>query len=273
MDKIAILGAGNIGEALISGLISSGTDPRSITATCRSTERTTYLAERYGISVENDNRAAIVGAHYVFLCVKPAQVPQLIEEIGEDIAGADEHVVIISMAAGVSLAAVEEAVPAAGAPVVRVMPNTPMLVGKGVLAAAFGRYVAEDQREAVRELLAAAGELVVVDEAQMDAVTAISGSGPAYFFLLAEALIDAGVSLGLPRDLATQLVRTTCAGAGKMLEQGGDPAALRAAVSSPAGTTVAAVREFEESGLRGAVYRATEASARRSHKLGHPESH
>lgn len=271
MDKIAILGAGNIGEALIAGLVGSGVSPQAIVATTRSVERRQTLAETYGVAVEEDNRTAVADADAVVVCVKPAQVADVLAHIGEELDRADELPVIISMAAGVTLASLEEAVPAAGVPLVRVMPNTPMLVGNGVLAVTFGRYVSEEQRDAVRTLLAAGGLVVEVQEAHMDAVTALSGSGPAYFFLVAEALVDAGVALGLSRELATELVTATAAGAGVMLANGGSPIELRAQVSSPAGTTVAAIRELEESGLRGAFYRATSACARRAQELDSDE--
>lgn len=178
MEKIAIIGAGNIGEALIAALVGAGTDPQTIVATNRSAERSQQLADRYGIETAEDNRQAATDADMVVLCVKPAQVPDLLDEIGEVIAAADVHTVIVSMAAGVTLTTMEEVVPAAGAPIVRVMANTPMLVGKGVLAVAYGRYVANDQREAVREVLATAGHVVEVEESQLSAVTALSGSGP-----------------------------------------------------------------------------------------------
>lgn len=268
VERIAVIGAGNIGEALITGLAQAGVEPRRIVATNRSAERSQELAERYGVATENDNRAAASGADLVVLCVKPAQVPEVLEEIGDELDSSEGASVIVSMAAGVTLAAMQDAVTAAGSPVVRVMPNTPMLAGKGVLAVAYGRYVTEEQRAMVAAVLAAAGKVVEVAEDQMDAVTAVSGSGPAYFFLLAEALVDAGVALGLPRPLAEELAVATAAGAGVMLEGGETPAQLRANVSSPAGTTVAAIREFEESGLRGAVYRATAACARRSAEMG-----
>ncbi|QYH20486.1 pyrroline-5-carboxylate reductase [Corynebacterium aquatimens] len=269
MGKIAVIGAGSIGEALIAGMVAAGVDPRSIVATNRSSERSAALAERFGIETSNNNVEAVTDADVALLCVKPAQIADVLAEIGDTLAVADDCAVVVSMAAGVTLATMEEAVPVAGAPIVRVMPNTPMLVGKGVLAVAYGRYVAEDQREAVHELLATAGRVIEVDEGQLNAVTALSGSGPAYFFLLAEALIDAGVALGLPRELARELARSTAAGAGAMLERGDDPVALRAGVSSPAGTTVAAIRELEESGLRGALYRATEKCAQRAGELSH----
>lgn len=265
---VAILGAGSIGESLLAGLVASGFDPKHITATNRTESRRDELAERYGVNVSDDNNAAVADSDVVFLCVKPNQVLEVLDEVSTDVADADTQPVLVSMAAGICLHTMEEAVSSAGAPIVRVMPNTPMLVGKGVLAAAFGRFVDDDQRAVIAELLGAAGKFVEVEEKQMDAVTAVSGSGPAYFFLLAEALVDAGVSLGLPRDLATELASATAAGAGAMLEETPDPAGLRAGVSSPAGTTVAAIRELEESGLRGALYRAAEACATRSAEMG-----
>lgn len=268
MERIAVIGAGNIGEALISGLVGSGVDPDSIIATNRSPERGEQLAERYGVRTTTDNREAVRDADVTLLCVKPGQILDVIAEVGEELTDSGSSTVLVSMAAGITIAAMDEAVSAAGTPIVRVMPNTPMVVGKGVLAAACGRFVDENQRSGVVKLLSAVGQVVEVAESQMDAVTAISGSGPAYFFLVAEALTDAGVSLGLPRDLAERLACATAAGAGAMLEGEDSPSQLRANVSSPAGTTVRAIRELEESGLRGAFYRATEICARRSGELG-----
>lgn len=264
VQKIAVIGAGNIGEALIGALVEGGADPRAITATNRSAHGLEELAARYHVETSTDNREACLEAEAVFLCVKPDQIGEVLEEIGEVVQGNNASTVMISMAAGVTLETMEAAVPTAGAPLVRVMPNTPMLVGKGVLAVAWGRYVSEEHRRVVRCLLAAAGLVVEVKEDQMDAVTAISGSGPAYYFLFTEALIDAGVALGLSRELATQLATATADGAGTMLAGAHTPAELRAAVSSPAGTTARAIRELEESGLRGAIYRTTEACAARS---------
>lgn len=267
MQRIAVIGAGNIGEALIAGLIRSGVEGEAVTATNRSSERSRELEERYGVRTTSDNAQAVRDADVAFLCVKPAQVLDVIGKLGDAVAGGET--VLVSMAAGVSIAAMQGAVSVAGTPVVRVMPNTPMLQGKGVLAVAYSRFVDGAQREAVADLLSAVGEVVDITEDQMDAATAVSGSGPAYFFLVAEALTDAGVSLGLPRDLAERLAVSTAEGAGAMLAHDGrTPAELRAGVSSPAGTTVRAIRELEESGLRGAFYRATEACARRSAELG-----
>lgn len=268
MTSIAVLGAGNIGEALISGLVASGVDPKSIIATNPSLDRGEQLKSRYGIRASTDNIEAAHEADIIFLCVKPQRVVPVIEEISGAIVTADDSRVLVSLAAGISIATMEEAASSAGTPVARVMPNTPMLVGKGVLAVAYGRFVEDARREDVDKLLSSAGQVVHVEEKQMDAVTAISGSGPAYFFYVAEALIDAGVSLGLPRELAERLACATAEGAGAMLAGEASPVELRASVSSPAGTTARAIRELEESGVRGAFYRATEACARRSGELG-----
>ncbi|WP_257183477.1 pyrroline-5-carboxylate reductase [Corynebacterium cystitidis] len=269
MRKIAVIGGGQIGEALIAGLIASDHDPKHITVTNRRPQRAEEFGQRYGVHTTDDNNEAAANADVVFLCVKPAGIVDVIDEISDTVADNDVATTLVSMAAGVTLETMEEAISAAGTSIVRVMPNTPMLVGKGVCAVAPGKFVAEDQLDYVVKLLEATGRVVVVPESQMDAVTALSGSGPAYIFLVAEAMIDAGVSLGVSRDSARELVSATIAGAGAMLEQeGADPVALRAGVSSPAGTTVAALRELEESGVRGAFYRALEKNAERAHELG-----
>ena len=194
MERIAVIGAGNIGEAFISGLVANGVAPGSITATNRSSSRSGELAERYGVRTTSDNREAVRDADVALLCVKPAQILDVIAEVGEELTDSGSATVLVSMAAGVTLAAMEDAVSAAGTPIVRVMPNTPMLVGKGVLATACGRFVNDEQRDAVVELLSAAGQVVEVAESQMDAVTAVSGSGPAYFFLVTEAMVDSSSS-------------------------------------------------------------------------------
>lgn len=269
MSNIAVIGAGNIGEALISGLVAAGTDPETITATNRTPERREELQRRYGVTTTEDNIEAVTDADVCFLCVKPYAVEEMIEEISEAIATNDTATVLVSMAAGVTLDAMAEAAHSAGTPIARVMPNTPMQVGKGVCTVAFGRFVDQDQREMVTDLLGATGRVAVVPETLIDAASAISGSGPAYFFLVTEALVDAGVAMGLPRDTAMTLATGTAEGAGAMLAHSGKtPADLRAGVCSPAGTTVQAIRELEESGVRGAFYRATEAAAKRAAELG-----
>lgn len=266
---IAVIGAGNIGEALISGLVNSGVNPETITATNRTEARREELTQRYGVITTDDNVEAVTDAEVCFLCVKPYAIAEMIEELSDAIAANDTSTVLVSMAAGVTLDAMSEAVSSAGTPLARVMPNTPMQVGKGVCVVSFGRFVEEDQRELVTDLLGATGEVVVVPEKLIDAASAISGSGPAYFFMIAEALVDSAVSLGLPRETATALATATAEGAGAMLAHSGKtPVELRASVSSPAGTTVAAIRELEESGVRGAFYRATEAATSRAGEIG-----
>lgn len=268
MTKIAIIGGGKIGEALLSGLCKAGYD--DIVVTNRSAERGAELADVYGVRTSTDNAAAVEGAYVVFVAVKPYAVTDALGQLASALkanaqAGADT--VVVSLAAGVSLDSLAAA--AGRGAVVRVMPNTPMLLGHGMSAVSCAEGVTQPQRELVCELLATVGEVVEVEEKQMDAVTAIAGSAPAYFFLVAEALIDAGVQLGLTRDVAQQLAAQTAKGAGIMLADAGvDPVTLRANVTSPGGTTAAALRELEESGLRGAFFRAAQACADRSRELG-----
>lgn len=267
MSSIAVIGGGKIGEALVSGLIANGVDPKDINVTNRSSERGHYLKETYGVVPFTDNVSAVDEVSVVFVCVKPKDVVKVVGEIAEAIDN-NTATTVVSMAAGISNAVIEEVL-TAGAPVVRVMPNTPMLVGKGMSVVAPGRFVREEQLKEVVELLEAVGAVRVLTESDMDAVTALSGSSPAYIFLIAETMIDAGVHLGLPRDVAKDLAINSIYGAGAMMQETGEePSQLRANVSSPAGTTIAAIRELEESGLRGAFYRATKACADRSAELG-----
>lgn len=263
MTKIAILGGGQIGEALTSGLVESGFSASDITVTNRTASRGEELKSRYGVNVTTDNAAAVDGADYIFASVKPYAILDLLSEIKP---AADA--VVVSMAAGLTLEALQSAA-GQGVPIVRVMPNTPMLVRRGMCTCAAGEYVTEVQMQGVTELLEAVGEVAVIPEKNIDAATALAGSSPAYFFLVAEALVDAGVQLGLPRDIAEKLAAQAAAGAGDMLANSGRSATqLRAGVTSPGGTTAAAVRELEESGLRGAFYRAAEACSEKAKKLG-----
>lgn len=268
MTSIAVIGAGQIGQALIAGLLGSGYGPDEVTVTTKHPENAEALAERWGVTGLSDNSEAVTGAEVVFLCVHPDQLVDVAEEIAETVSDNEPTSIVVSMAAGISLDALQQAL-GAGTPVVRVMPNTPMTVGKGVSAVACGRYAQPDQLALVRSVLESTGVVVEVKESDLDAVTALAGSAPGYYFLLTEALIDAGVALGLSREVSARLAAGTAAGAGAMLERPGSEAvALREGICSPGGTTAAAVRSLEESGLRGALYRATEACARRSRELG-----
>lgn len=268
MTTIAVIGGGQIGEALVSGLIAANMNPQNIRVTNRSEERGQELRDRYGILNMTDNSQAADEADVVFLCVKPKFIVEVLSEITATLDNNSAQSVVVSMAAGISIAAMEESA-SAGLPVVRVMPNTPMLVGKGMSTVTKGRYVDAEQLEQVKDLLSTVGDVLEVAESDIDAVTAMSGSSPAYLFLVTEALIEAGVNLGLPRATAKKLAVASFEGAATMMkETGKEPSELRAGVSSPAGTTVAAIRELEESGIRGAFYRAAQACADRSEELG-----
>jgi pyrroline-5-carboxylate reductase len=260
---IAILGAGKIGEALLAGLLRSGVPATELCFSEQYAARATALEQQYGVTAASSLDAA-AGADVVVLAVKPPDVAGLATEIGPALhAGA----LVVSVAAGITTALLESNLPA-GTRVVRVMPNTPMLVGEGMSAISAGTHADDADLARAEALLAAVGKVVRLPEQQLDAVTALSGSGPAYVFLLAEALIDAGVLLGLPRAIASELAIQTLLGSSVMLRDSGDsPAQLREAVTSPGGTTAAALRKLEDHRLRGAVSDALEAARDRSIEL------
>ncbi|MBV7294537.1 pyrroline-5-carboxylate reductase [Corynebacterium sp. TAE3-ERU12] len=271
MTRIAVIGGGKIGTALIGGLIDGDVPPNRIHVADALPGRAEELGEQYGVTASQDAPTAAEKADVVFICVKPHDVSAALESIAAPLDEAEGDPVVVSMAAGLTLETLEH-IMAAGTPVVRVMPNTPMLVGRGVSAIAPGRFASAEVLDMVAELLSKVGVVEKVTEAQMDAVTAISGSGPAYFFQFIEAMCDGGVSLGLSRDQAQRLAVETMAGAAEMLAaEGVDPVQLRANVSSPGGTTVAATRALDEHGLRGAVYAAMQACHDRSVELGQVE--
>ncbi|ABK74403.1 pyrroline-5-carboxylate reductase [Mycolicibacterium smegmatis] len=282
MSRIAIIGGGSMGEALLSGLLRAGRQVKDMVVAEKFPERAKYLADKYSVRVTSVADAA-ENAHYVVVAVKPADVEKVIGEIAEAAANAETDTaeqVFVTIAAGVGTAYYEAKLPA-GSPVIRVMPNAPVIVGGGVSALAPGRFATPEQLKEVSTLFDAVGGVITVSESQLDAVTALSGSGPAYFFLMAEAMVDAGVAVGLSRAVATDLVAQTMAGSAAMLldrldqvnAAGGaaldtTPAQLRATVTSPAGTTAAGLRELERGGLRAAVANAVEAAKTRSEQLG-----
>ncbi len=266
MTRIAVVGGGRIGEALISGLREAGTPASDIVVIEAVPARAEELAKKYSILATSLD-IGCEGADVIVVAVKPNDVPAIVERIDHAISDSVHESIVVSLAAGVPTQALENKL-SAGSPVVRVMPNTAMLVGQGVSAICKGRFARDEHLEQVRSIMESVGLVVVVTEAQMDAVTAVSGSGPAYFFLLAEALVDAGVEQGLPRDVALTLATGTALGAGAMLTGGGDdPGQLRYNVSSPGGTTAAAIRRLEAGGLRAAVADAVEAAATRSREM------
>jgi pyrroline-5-carboxylate reductase len=263
--RIAVLGTGRIGEALISGLLSSGwRRPEDIVASSRRAERLVELAERYGIATTMDNVEAAAGAALVVVSVKPQDIEGLLGQIGPAISAEQT---VLSVAAATPTAAIEGHL-AAGVPVVRAMPNTPSTVHEGIAGLCAGAHADDAHVTLAEEALAHLGSVVRVPERHMDAVTAVSGSGPAYFALLAEAMIEAGLLLGLSREISTQLVIQTMLGTAKQLrDEGLHPVELREMVTSPGGTTIAAIRELESAGVRAAFLNAIQAAMTRAREL------
>jgi pyrroline-5-carboxylate reductase len=261
---LAIIGGGKIGEALLSGLIRrAGTD--GLVVCERSPERAAELAGRHGVDAV-DLAEAARRSRTLLIAVKPQDIGALLDLLAPHVDPA-RHLVV-SVAAGVPTARIEAALPP-GTPVVRVMPNTPALVDEGMSVLSAGAHAGEDHLAEAEALLAAVGQVRRVPESQLDAVTALSGSGPAYFFFLVEAMVDAGILLGLPRALAADLIVQTALGSAVMLRDSGEhPVQLREAVTSPGGTTIAAVRELERHGVRAALIAAIEAAHDRSVELG-----
>lgn len=286
MARIAIIGGGSIGEALLSGLLRAGRQVKDLVVAERMSDRANYLAQTYSVLVTSA-ADAVENATFVVVAVKPADVEPVIADLANATAAAENdsaEQVFVTVVAGITIAYFESKLPA-GTPVVRAMPNAAALVGAGVTALAKGRFVTPQQLEEVSALFDAVGGVLTVPESQLDAVTAVSGSGPAYFFLLVEALVDAGVGVGLSRQVATDLAAQTMAGSAAMLlermeqDQGGangelmglrvdlTASRLRAAVTSPGGTTAAALRELERGGFRMAVDAAVQAAKSRSEQL------
>lgn len=264
MTTIAILGAGKIGEALLSGLISAGRPVGSLRISERSGARAAEVAARYGVPAVAPGEAAAT-ADVLIVAVKPQDIDALLGQVAPAIT---PGTLVVSVAAGLPTALYEAKLPA-GTPVVRVMPNTPIVVREAMSAVSPGTHATAEHLQLVEDLLSSVGKVVRVPESQQDAVTALSGSGPAYFFFLVEAMIDAGILLGLPRSVSAQLIIQSAVGSAAMLRDTGEhPVALREAVTSPGGTTIAAIRELENHGVRAALLSAIEAAALRSTELG-----
>ncbi|HEU5469807.1 MAG TPA: pyrroline-5-carboxylate reductase [Actinophytocola sp.] len=261
---IAVLGAGKIGEALLSGLLGGGRRVDELMFTERHAERAKELTRRYGIRAV-DIAVAAAEADVLVVAVKPQDIEPLLDELAPLIS---PPTLVVSLCAGLPTALYERRLPA-GVPVVRVMPNTPAVVGQAMSAISPGGHAGPEHLDVVEQMLAAVGKVVRVPESQQDAVTALSGSGPAYFFYLVEAMIDAGILLGLPRNVSEKLIIQSAVGAAKMLAETGEhPVTLREAVTSPAGTTIMAIRELEKHGVRAALLAAIEAARDRSEELG-----
>jgi pyrroline-5-carboxylate reductase len=260
--RIAILGTGKIGESLLAGLRSS--DWADIVATTRREERAAELRERHGVEATTSNADAINGADVVVLAVKPQDIETLLGEIGHLLKPTQ---IVISIAAAIPTARIERHI-GADVPVVRAMPNAPSVVHEGMAGMCAGRHAAQEHVDRAGTVLRAVGDVVEVPEEQMDAITALSGSGPAYYALLAEAMIEAGILLGLSREISTKLVVQTMLGTARMLrDEDIHPVELREAVTSPGGTTIRAIRELEQAGVRAAFFNAINAAMERSKEL------
>ena len=264
-SKVAILGTGTIGEALLRGLLSGGwREPSEIVVTVRDEERARELAERYGVTATTSNAEAVAGAELVVVAVKPQDFDVLLGEIGGLLT---PEQTVLSVAAAIPTSAIESHIGAA-VPVVRSMPNRPATVHEGVAGVCPGAHAGEEHLKLAEEALSHVGGVVHVPERYMDAVTAVSGSGPAYFALLAEAMIEAGILLGLSREVSTTLVVQTMLGTAHLLrDEDVHPVELREQVTSPGGTTIRAIRELERAGVRAAFLNAIQAAVERSQEL------
>jgi pyrroline-5-carboxylate reductase len=263
--NVAFLGGGKMGEALVSGLIrSGGRTIDEIIVTCRREERARELAGKYGVTATLDNAEATRWANVLVLMAKPQDMEVLLGQIRDHV-GEDD--LVISFAAGIRTSFVEKHLPDY-VPVVRVMSNVPVMVDEAMSVVSAGTRADDKHLAVAEELLGYVGKVLRLPESQLDAVTATSGSGPAYFFLLAEAMIEACILLGLSRDVATELIIQTMLGSAKMLrDTGKHPVELREMVTSPGGTTIAAIRHLEEAGVRAAFLNAIDAARHRSAEL------
>lgn len=261
---IAIIGAGVMGETLLAGLLRAGYPASDIVVTTRKDDHGVELNTKYGVQVI-DNATAAQRADSLLLVVKPQDMKAVLEEVAPHLKAST---LVISLAAGITTSFIESHL-ASGTAVVRVMPNTPALVDEGMTAVSAGSNCTEENLETTEKIMRSVGHVVRVPEKHQDAVTAISGSGPAYIFYVVEAMIESGVMLGLPRDTATELVLQTVYGAATMLRETGEhPTVLREQVTSPGGTTVAALRQFDDHKVRAAFMSAMEAARDRSRALG-----
>jgi pyrroline-5-carboxylate reductase len=263
--RVAVLGAGKMGGILVQGFLKNNLLRQDqIAATVQHQDRATALSAQFGVTVTTDNRAAAAWADVILLGVKPVQVPGLMAQIKPALTAGK---LLLSFAASVTTGAIEQA---AGLDlgVVRAMPNTPAMISAGVTALCAGRFVSAEQMSIAQKIFATVGRTVVVDEKHMDAVTGLSGSGPAFLYIIIEALAEAGVNVGLPRDVATLLAAQTTLGSARMvLETGYHPALLKDQVTTPAGCTVDGILELEEGGLRVTLIKAVKRATMRAREL------
>ena len=264
--RVGFIGGGNMGEALVRGLIGANVVPADlIAATDVRTERTRELTKQYGIAAHGDNARCVREADVVILAVKPQVMGDVVREIAPAVTA--RHL-LISIAAGVATATIRAAL-GKDARIIRVMPNTPALVLHGATAIARGRGLERDDLATAEEIFGAVGRVVILDEDLMDAVTGLSGSGPAYVAIVIESLADGGVKMGLDRVTAMTLATQTVLGAAKLLQETAvHPGALKDMVSSPGGTSIAGIAALEEGGIRTTFIKAVERATLRSRELG-----
>jgi pyrroline-5-carboxylate reductase len=261
---IAILGAGRMGEALMSGLLRAGRPASEVVAVVRRQTRAEELSARYGVAVV-DVGEAVKNADTLVIAVKPQDMDRLLTEVGPLVSAGH---LVISVAAGITTGFIERRLPG-DVPVVRVMSNTPVLVDEAMSVISPGRFAGEGHLALAEELLRPVGKVLRIPESQQDAATALSGSGPAYVYYLVEAMVDAGILLGMPRGTALEMVIQAVYGAATMLRDSGEhPVLLREAVTSPGGTTISAIRELENHRVRAAFLSAIEAARDRGRDLG-----
>jgi pyrroline-5-carboxylate reductase len=260
---VAVIGAGKMGETLLSGLLRAGTPPARLLVTTRRAERAAELSDRYGVGAVA-NADAAQAAEVLVVAVKPQDAPALLADLGPRVPPGR---VVVSICAGLPTAFFEKHLPA-GTPVVRVMSNTPALVDEAMTAISGGSHATAEHLALAEGLFAPLGKTIRVPESQQDAVTALSGSGPAYLYYMVEAMTDAGILLGLPRQVAYDLIVQTVIGSAVMLRDSGEhPVRLREAVTSPAGTTISAIRELEDHKVRAALLAALEAARDRAREI------
>lgn len=263
--KVGFIGGGAIAEALIRGLLNSKlVSPAQITVSDISTQRLDYLHRNFAVITTNNIQTVSEQSDILFLTVKPQIIDGIITSVSSSVTS---KTVVVSVAAGITLDYLQEKMP--GIPVIRVMPNTPVAVGEGMSAMALGSHTTQEISEPISKILSSVGRVVTIREEAMDAVTGLSGSGPAYAFLLIDALSDAGVRVGFSRKTATLLAAQTLLGAAKMvLETGKHPAELRDMVTSPGGTSITGIHVLEQHGVRGALIDAVAAAYNRSCEMG-----
>jgi len=263
--KIAVLGAGKLGEALITGLIEAGlVKKEQFIATAAHDERLQQLRNKLGIQTTLSNSEAVRKSQLVLLCVKPQAVQEVVRQVADDLT--PNHL-LISVAASVTIRFIEDLIPHS-VPIIRVMPNTPCLIKQGMSAIAVGKHATVDHVRQAQMIFDAIGRSLIVDEKHMDAVTGLSASGPAFVYIIIESFIEAGVKVGLPRETATQLSAQMVLGAASMVLQTGEhPAKLKDIVTTPAGCTIDGILELEEGGLRVTLIKAVVRATQRAREL------